>query len=237
MISIVIPTYNERENLSVLVEKIFSALGDNQGEVVVVDDNSPDGTGEVAEKLKSRYPIQIIHRSGKMGLATAVIEGFSAAKGDVLCVIDADLSHDPFLLPKMIKALETAELAVGSRYIKGGGMKGWPKYREFGSRFAIFLSRPLTSVRDATSGYFCFRKKILDGVSLDPLGFKIGLEIFVKGNYSKMIELPYVFQDRQIGKSKLNQKEISNYLKHLTKLYLWKLRRLGVLPKSHLPTK
>ncbi|MCL4513248.1 MAG: polyprenol monophosphomannose synthase [Candidatus Eremiobacteraeota bacterium] len=232
MISVVVPTYNEQDNLPVLVEKIFSALGDHPGEVVVVDDNSPDGTGEIAEKLKSRYPVQVIHREGKLGLATAVMAGFQSAKGEILCVIDADLSHDPALLPEMIKALDAADLAIGSRYIKGGGMKGWPKYREFGSRFAILLSRPLTSIHDATSGYFCFRRKVMDGVRLDPLGFKIGLEIFVKGNYSRFVELPYIFQDRQSGKSKLNKKEIFNYLKHLLKLYSWKLNHLHSFDKK-----
>lgn len=225
MISIIIPTYNEKDNLPKLVDQIFAALGAVPGEVVVVDDASPDGTGEVAESLKARHPVQVVHRKGKLGLASAVLEGFSVAKGDRLCVMDADLSHDPALLPKMAEALDgEAELVIGSRYVKGGGSEGWPLYREMGSRFAILLARPITPVRDATSGYFCFNRSIIDGVMLDPLGFKIGLEIFVKGNYKKAKELPFVFHDRLAGQSKLSKKEILNYLKHLVKLYKWRLR-------------
>jgi len=224
MLSIVIPTYNERDNLPVLVQKIFTALGSEPAEVVVVDDNSPDGTGTVAEDLKKNYALQVIHRSGKNGLASAVIEGFGAARGDFLCVMDADMSHDPKVLPSFLKALrEGADLAIGSRYVPGGGMKGWPKFREFGSRFAILLAKPVTKVKDATSGFFCFRRPVLDKVHLDPLGFKIGLEIFVKGKAKKIQEVPYVFIDRQAGKSKLNNKEILNYLKHLFRLYRWRL--------------
>jgi len=225
MLSIVIPTYNEKDNLPILVEKVFISLGSEPAEVVVVDDNSPDGTGAVAENLKKNYSIQVVHRSGKNGLASAVIEGFAAAKGDFLCVMDADMSHDARLLPKFLEALrQGADLAIGSRYVPGGGMSGWPKYREFGSRFAILLAKPITKVRDATSGFFCFKRPVLHNVPLDPLGFKIGLEIFVKGNIAKFQEVPYVFTDRQAGKSKLNNKEIINYLKHLLRLYKWKFR-------------
>lgn len=223
MISVIIPTYNERENLPILVEQIFSSLESIPGEVVVVDDNSPDGTGKVAEALKQRFPVQVIHRAGKEGLASAVVAGFKNAKGEFICVMDADLSHDPKLLAPMAKALQNgAEMVVGSRYIPGGGMNGWPKFREFGSRMAILLARPLTPIRDATSGYFCFKRSVMDGVTLDPLGFKIGLELFVKGNYSTFQELPYIFVDRQKGESKLNSKEVRNYLKHLSKLYRWR---------------
>lgn len=226
MLSIIIPTYNECENLPVLVEKIFSTLGAEPAEVVVVDDNSPDKTGEVAEQLKSRFPVQVIHRSGKNGLASAVIEGFQKAGGEVLCVMDADLSHDPAILPQMLSRLsQGAELVIGSRHVKGGGTQGWPKLREFGSNVAISLARPITAVRDATSGYFCCKRSILKGVALDPLGFKIGLEIFIKGNYTKFEEVPYIFHDRKAGKSKFNQKEILNYFKHLARLYRWRIAK------------
>lgn len=226
MLSVIIPTYNERENLPILIEKIFASLASEPAEVVVVDDNSPDGTGAVAESLKKNFPVNVVHRSGKNGLASAVIEGFHAAKGDLLCVMDADMSHDAAVLPLFLKALRNgADLAIGSRYIPGGGMKGWPKFREFGSRVAIFLAKPITRVRDATSGFFCFKRPVLNNVHLDPLGFKIGLEIFVKGRAKKIVEVPYVFIDRQAGKSKLNKNEVLNYLKHLVRLYRWRLSR------------
>jgi len=225
MLSIIIPTYNERENLPKLVEQIFSYLDSHSAEVVVVDDGSPDGTGDVAEKLKERFPVQVVHRKGKLGLASAVMAGFEKAKGEKICVMDADLSHDPSLLPHMAKALENGcDLVVGSHYVKGGGSEGWPKFRQWGSRFAILLARPLTTVKDATSGYFCFKRSLLNGVHLDPLGFKIGLEIFVKTKPKKIQEIPFIFKDRQAGKSKLNQKEVVNYLKHLLKLYSWRFK-------------
>lgn len=227
MLSIIIPTYNEKENLPVLVEKIFSCLDAKSTEVIIVDDNSPDKTGDIAENLKKRFPIQVIHRSGKKGLASAVIEGFQKANGNFLGVMDADLSHDPNILPLMKNRLSNGiDLAVGSRHVSGGGTKGWPKFREFGSHVAIALARPITTVRDATSGYFCFKRSIISGVDLDPLGFKIGLEIFVKGLYSKFEEVPYVFHDRKAGKSKFNQKEVFNYIKHLGRLYRWQMSKI-----------
>ncbi len=223
VLSIVIPTYNERENLPILVQKIVASLGSIPHEVIVVDDNSPDGTGDVAESLGSQFPITVVRRPGKLGLASAVICGFLKAKGENFCVMDADLSHDPGILPPMVAALNSGfDLVIGSRYVPGGGMKGWPKFREWGSRIAISLARPITPVRDATSGYFALKRSILENVHLDPLGFKIGLEIFVKGNYQRFKEIPYIFTDRQAGKSKLNQKEVSNYLRHLFRLYRWR---------------
>lgn len=236
MISIIIPTFNERENLPRLIESIFSHLGKTGGEVVVVDDNSPDATGDLAEALKREYPIQVIHRSGKLGLASAVLEGFKQAQGGIVCVMDADLSHDPAILPRMVKAVEEGtDLVVGSRHVPGGGTKGWPKYRKLGSGIAILLARPITPVKDATSGYFCFRRSILNGVQLDGLGFKIGLEIFVKGKCNRFTEIPYIFQDRTEGKSKLSQKVVLHYLRHLWKLYLWKLAKLFAPPYKHPP--
>lgn len=223
-LSIIIPTYNERANLPVLVEKIFSALKGIPSEVVVVDDHSPDGTGEIAENMRTNFPLQVVHRTEKTGLASAVLAGFQKAAGENLCVMDADLSHDPAILPEMAKRLsEGVELVVGSRHVPGGGTKGWPVFRRFGSQAAIALARPVTRIRDATTGFFCFHRSILDGVQLDPLGFKIGLEIFVKGNYRNFAEIPYIFQERLSGKSKLNGKEVWNYLRHLARLYWWKV--------------
>lgn len=224
MISVIIPTYNESGNLEILLDRIFEELKGVEAEVVVVDDNSPDGTGELAESLKQKHPVQVLHRSGKLGLASAVLDGMKAAKGNILAVIDADLSHDPSILPHLHSLLQNGtDLAVGSRHVPGGGTKGWPLFRQMGSRFAISLARPITRVKDATSGYFAFRRSVVEGVPLDALGFKIGLEIFVKGRYKNWKEVPYVFQDRQSGKSKLNKKVVLEYLKHLIKLYWWKI--------------
>jgi dolichol-phosphate mannosyltransferase len=135
--------------------------------------------------------------------------------------MDADFSHDINALPKMVEALASGRygLAVGSRYVAGGGIANWPRRRIVTSRVACWLARPLTKVKDVTSGYFLVRREALDGVTLDPIGFKIGLEVIVKGQYGNVLEVPYVFKDRIVGESKLNQKEIWNYLKQLRKLY------------------
>ncbi|MGA9018413.1 MAG: polyprenol monophosphomannose synthase [Candidatus Cybelea sp.] len=223
--TIVIPTYNEAAG----IEKLLRALGATfdanglDGEIIVVDDNSPDGTGDVVERLARELPVRCLHRSGKLGLSSAVIDGWAIARGEstVLGAMDADFSHDVNALPKMVQALESGVygLAIGSRYVPGGGIANWPKRRIIASRVACWLARPLTNVKDVTSGFFLVRREALSGVTLDPIGFKIGLEVIAKAHYGKAIEVPYVFTDRVAGESKLNEREILNYLKQLGKLY------------------
>lgn len=219
MISIVVPCYNEAESLPLLADKIFEVLKKNNidGELVVVDDNSPDGTGDVAEKLKEKYNVKVVHREGKAGLSSAVVAGFKASSGDILGVMDADLSHDPDIIPRLVDPLEKnkAQVSIGSRHVKGGGSENWPFIRRFISKTAIIMGRIVTDVRDVTSGYFFFRKEVIDGVDINPIGFKIGLEIFVKGNYEHFIEIPFIFKDRRFGSSKLGKGEVINYIKHL----------------------
>lgn len=222
LLSIVIPTYNERDSIEDQIKKIFNSL-DKAGisaEVVIVDDDSPDKTWEHCESLKSKYNLQVLRRIGKKGLSSAVIDGFGIAGGDIKGVMDADGSHDAEILPDMVKAITDGEcdLAIGSRYIKGGGTKDWPWVRIFISKFAISLGRPLTRVRDITSGFCIFRKDVIEGVELNPVGWKIVLEIIIKGNHKKWKEFPYIFRDREKGKSKLGNKAIFNYLTHLVDL-------------------
>lgn len=223
MISIVVPCYNEAESLPILVKAVFDVLQKNNidGEIVVVDDNSPDGTGKIAEDLKQKYNVRVVHREGKAGLSSAVMAGFNAASGDIIGVMDADLSHDETIIPRLIKPLQEnrAQVAVGSRHVKGGGSDNWPFIRRFISKTAILMGRIATDVKDVTSGYFFFRKEILDGVEINAIGFKIGLEIFVKGNYEHFIEIPFIFKDRQHGVSKLGRGEVFNYLKQLKALW------------------
>ncbi|MDQ7822744.1 MAG: polyprenol monophosphomannose synthase [Candidatus Eremiobacteraeota bacterium] len=230
MVSIVIPCYNEKEGIGDLLKAIFDELRHEQieGEVVIVDDNSPDGTGDVAEGLKSEFPLQVLHRAGKLGLSSAVMDGFKIAKGSILGVMDADFSHDPKAIPALVKAITEggAELAVGSRYAPGGGIRNWPLKRRIISRTAILMGAPLTKVRDVTSGYFFLKKEVIEGISLNPIGFKIGLEIFVKGNYKKSVEVPYVFTDRRSGQSKMNSGEVLNYLKQLADLWKYRKKRI-----------
>ncbi len=223
--TIVIPTYNEAAGIAKLLDALDATFRANalDGEIVVVDDNSPDGTGAVVEELSRRLPVRCLHRAGKLGLSSAVIEGWGIARREsvALGAMDADFSHDVAALPKMVAALESGEygLAVGSRYVPGGGIENWPTRRIVTSRVACWLARPLTRLKDVTSGYFLVRRDALEGVELDPIGFKIGLEVIAKARYGKAIEIPYVFTDRVAGESKLNQREIFNYLKQLGRLY------------------
>lgn len=218
-VSIVIPTYNEAEGLPQMTERLYDAFrqGGLNGEVVFVDDNSPDGTGDVAERLKEKYPIKVLHRAGKLGLASAVIDGFAVATSEVIGVMDADGSHDASILPRMVEVVRSgkAELAVGSRYVPGGGVKDWPWIRVFASRVASAFGHILSPISDITSGYFVFKRDIIDGVKLDPIGFKILLEIAVRGKFTRFAEVPFVFRDREAGESKFGTKEVMNYFKHI----------------------
>jgi dolichol-phosphate mannosyltransferase len=226
LLSLVIPTYNERGNIERLVAELNSAL-DHEGiasEIIVVDDNSPDGTGDALEELSGRYPnLRVIHRAGRLGLATAVTAGFDRAHGQLFAVMDADFSHPPATIPALVKALtaENADIAIGTRDVQLNS----GSVRSLSSSIAIWLARPLTPVRDPTTGLFALRRSVVEGVSFSPLGFKILLEILVKGHYRKVTELPFTFGDRWQGKSKYSLNEIVAYLRHCLRLYLWRLGR------------
>jgi dolichol-phosphate mannosyltransferase len=224
--SIVVPTYKEAGGIERLITTLTQIFRDNQldGEIVVVDDNSPDGTGAIVDRLEREgYPVRCLHRPGKLGLSSGVIDGWKFARPDsvALGAMDADFSHDATILPRMVHALadENYGLAIGSRYVPGGGISNWPKRRIVTSRVAIALAQPLTPIRDITSGYFLVKREALEGVDLDPIGFKIGLEVIAKAHYGRALEVPYVFTDRIAGESKLNQNEILNYLRQLVRIY------------------
>jgi len=226
--SFVVPTYNEAGGIERLIEALDAVFraGGLDGEIVVVDDNSPDGTGAIVDRLSERYPVRCLHRPGKLGLSSAVIEGWKFARPDseALGAMDGDFSHDPKAIAQMVRALEQGyDLAIGSRYVPGGGISNWPVRRKITSLVAIALAKPLTPVRDITSGFFLVKRAALEGVELDPIGFKIGLEVIAKAHYRKVIEVPYVFTDRVAGSSKLNQGEIVNYLRQLGRIYRLKL--------------
>jgi dolichol-phosphate mannosyltransferase len=228
--SIVVPTYNEAGGIERLVRTLAEIFAANRldGEIVVVDDNSPDGTGAIVERLEREgLPVRCLHRPGKMGLSSGVIDGWKFARADsaALGAMDADFSHDATILPRMVNALATGGygLAIGSRYVPGGGIANWPKRRIITSRVAIALAQPLTRIRDITSGYFLVKRDALEGVELDPIGFKIGLEVIAKARYGRALEVPYVFTDRVAGESKLNQGEIFNYLRQLGRIYRGRL--------------
>jgi len=221
-LAIVVPTYNERDRLQDLVDRIFAAYASEgvDGELVIVDDNSPDGTGTLADELASRYRITVLHRAGKLGLGTAVIEGFAAASAPVVGVIDADLSHPPDLLPRMLAVMQSvsADFVIGSRYIPGGGTRNWGLGRLLMSRFACLMARGLTPIRDATSGLFLIRRDLARDVRISAGGFKICLELLVRGRPASVVEVPYVFVGRTAGESKMNVKEALGYLQQLKEL-------------------
>ena len=221
-LAIVVPTYNERDRLKDLVEKIASVYAGAgiDGEIVIVDDNSPDGTGALADELATRFRIKVVHRAGKLGLGTAVIEGFAAASAPIVGVMDADLSHPPNLLPGMFAVMQStsADFVIGSRYIPGGGTRGWGMGRLLMSRFACLLARSVTPIRDATSGFFLIRRDLARDVRISAGGFKICLELLVRGRPASVVEVPYVFVGRTAGESKMNTKEALGYLKQLVEL-------------------
>jgi len=228
-LSLVVPTYNERDRLPDLVRAIFGAYstGHLDADLVIVDDNSPDGTGQLADELALQYPITVIHRAGKLGLGTAVIEGFRASHAEIVGVIDADLSHPPGLVPRMFDVMkrEGADLVIGSRYVPGGGTANWETSRVLMSKFACFLARRLTPVHDATSGFFLIRRALAEGVTISAGGFKICLELLIRSEPNLVVEVPYVFTGRTAGESKMNLKEAVGYLSQLRDLQAYRRSR------------
>jgi len=195
----------------------------------VVDDNSPDGTGQIADTLATRYPMRVVHRSGKLGLGTAVVAGFQVASAPAVGVMDADFSHPPALVPILFKAFQSmgADVAVASRYVPGGSTPDWPFKRRLMSRTACLLARGLSPIRDAASGFFVIKKSIAEGTTIKAGGFKICLELIVRGWPTKLVELPYQFDDRELGESKMSTREASGYLVQLKDLYLLRLSQPG----------
>ncbi len=235
MLSIIIPTYNEAENLPVLLDRLFSTSTRSglSAEAIIVDDDSPDETWKVAERLKAKYPLKVLRRRGKRGLSTAVFDGFRIAEGDTWAVMDADLSHPPEKIPEMISLIEggQADFVLGSRYVDRGGSEGWPLRRRIASRGAALLAKLVTNVKDPMAGFFVFRREILDGVDLNPQGFKIGLEILVKARHQKVCEVPIVFRDRLHGESKLPAAVAIDYLAHVLRLFLYRQKTLAQFAK------
>lgn len=212
MLSVIVPTYNEAGSIVQLGERLGAALAGREWELVVVDDGSPDGTADLASALAPRLPVRLLRRAGKGGLASAVVAGFAVARGEVLVVMDADLSHPPETVPALAEAIASgADLAVASRYVSGGGVRDWPLRRRIVSRVACLMGSALVPVRDATSGFFALRRGVIEGVTLNPIGFKIGFEVIARGRYARVVEVPYTFRDRERGRSKFGRREIVQY--------------------------
>lgn len=223
--SIIIPTLRERANLAVLLPrliKILEAEGLN-AEVVVVDDDSCDGTDSLCAELGENHQVRLITRRGERGLATAVLKGLAESTGEVCAVMDADGSHPPELVPALIDAARSpfCDVAIGSRYVRGGSTdEKWSLFRRANSRAATLLARGLTRAADPMAGFFAIKRSQLHlAKKLRPVGYKILLEIIVRCDCRRIAEIPIHFQDRTIGTSKLSAKQQWLYLKHLAALY------------------
>jgi dolichol-phosphate mannosyltransferase len=218
-VSVVLPTFNERETLERLHPRLAAALAGRDAEIVVVDDSSPDGTGALVRDLGAPY--RLIERPARSGLATAVLDGFRAARGAWIVVMDADGSHPPETIGALLTPLESgaAEFVLASRRAPGGASPGLSQARQAISFGARCLAWPLTHVSDPMSGFFAFDRRILERIDLRPVGYKIALEILVRCRPSPVKEVGFVFAERLAGESKLNGSEVGAYLHHIGRLY------------------
>lgn len=228
-ISVIVPTLNESGNVRELVEGVLAACSKAglSPEIIVVDDGSTDGTREIIEEMGRSLPVRLLPRAAKTGITSAVLDGFSIARSRILGCMDADLSHPPEVVPLLLEPIleGEADMAVGSRYMPGGGVSEWPLRRQLISRTAGWLSRPLTEVRDPMSGFFFLRREILSGSILNPRGWKICLEILVKASPGRVIEVPYTFANRAEGSSKMGVGTIGGFLHNLVDLYAFRYFR------------
>lgn len=232
---IIIPTYNEAENIENLLKKIFEVLPSTN--VLIVDDNSPDGTASLVQKLmENDQRVFLIQRPGKLGLGTAYITGFKFAleRGyEAIFEMDGDFSHNPEDLPRFLEALENADLVIGSRYLTGVNVINWPLRRLFLSYFANLYTRVITGmpIRDATGGFKCFRAKALrqnnlDSVKSNGYGFQIEMNFLFWAKGFRVVEIPIIFTDRRNGVSKMNKKIIFEAVFLVWKLKFKKLFKL-----------
>jgi dolichol-phosphate mannosyltransferase len=238
--SIVIPTYNESGNILRLISEIEKNLPTNDfTEIIVVDDNSPDGTGKLVEdyitkegiKAKEKnsshtknHILKVVHRTGKEGLIPAILDGVRQSSGTNVLIMDADFSHPPEVIPKIMSELKRNpnSIVIGSRYIEGGKVVGWPARRKILSKGASTLARlglNVKTVKDPMSGLFALPRELIQNISIATKGYKILLEILVKNKEIPVIEVPYTFTDRQSGKSKMSYNVIVNYAEAIWQLY------------------
>jgi len=222
-ISMVLPTYNERENIEVVLTQIFEVFKQHeiQGKVIVVDDNSGDGTAEIVRGLTAAYPIDLIRRERKAGIGSAYVAGFKHAldsDADVIFEMDADLSHNPWDIPRFIKNIADYDVVVGSRYVEGGGIEHWGLHRRVVSRTANMFSRKCLSLKinDLTSGFRAYRGEVLEVIDLNEIesdGYAFQVEMLHRASKKgfKIKEIPIVFKERREGKSKLSNWDVFDF--------------------------
>jgi dolichol-phosphate mannosyltransferase len=232
---IIIPTYNEKENLEALVTAIFK-LG-QEIEILVVDDGSPDGTGEIADRLSAQdHRLHVLHRPGKMGLGSAYIQGFRYAIDrayDLIFEMDADFSHDPVYIHDFLEKARDGDVILGSRYIQGVNVINWPMSRLLLSFFANVYTRVITGlpVRDATGGFKCFHRKALESINLDEVrsdGYSFQIEMTFKcwKKGFRICEIPIIFYERKKGRSKMSRKIVREAI-----FMVWRLRLMSLFGK------
>lgn len=226
-LSIIIPTFNEKNNVRIIAEKIMNLLqGSNSSFEIIFVDDSLDDTPVLLEELCQQYKeVTYIHRRNEKGLASAVVKGFLHSQGNQIIVMDADLQHPPELLPLMSKRLAHYDVVIPSRFVAGGSDGGLNIVRKLISGIArgigyVFIKK-LRCISDSTSGYFGLKRSVIDQVQLNPIGWKILIEVLVKGRYQTVHEIPYSFLARAAGTSKMNLKEQFNYLKHIGHLMMY----------------
>jgi dolichol-phosphate mannosyltransferase len=225
-VTIVVPTYKEVESLPHLIDRVAS-VREAHGldiDMLIMDDDSRDGSAELVAARPESW-VKLVVRTSDRGLSPAVLDGLRQARGDVLVCMDADLSHPPEALPEIISKLnDGADFVVGSRYVAGGSTSDdWGVLRWLNSRIATLFARPLTSVRDPMAGFFGLKRSTFErGTQLNPIGYKIGLELIVKCGCERVVEIPIHFEDRRFGESKLTFKQQLLYLQHLRRLYIFK---------------
>ena len=229
-VSVIIPTYNESENIIQVLKSIGEHLPkDVEIEAIVVDDNSPDGTGKVVEdyiadtRNEAGYSIDIIHRETKSGLSSAILDGIQHSSAETIVVMDSDFSHPPKIIPQLVEEIKTSgyDIAIASRYTEGGEVSGWSTKRKLISKGATGIAKAGLGVNesDPMSGFFAFKRKILEGIKFDAIGYKMLLEILVKTKGAKVKEIPYTFTDRARGSSKLDSSTMFDFVTSVWKLY------------------
>lgn len=227
---VIIPTYNERENIERIVPQVLEK--DPSIHVLIVDDGSPDGTGEIADRMaKGNDRISVIHRKNKGGLGTAYITGFKFAlekNYDLIFEMDCDFSHDPKYIPHFLEAIPEADLVLGSRYISGVNVINWPMSRLLLSYYANVYSRWITGlpVKDATGGFKCFRRQVLEAINLDKVksnGYSFQIEMSFRAwkKGFRIKEIPIVFEDRKVGQSKMSKIIVREAIWMVWRLRLW----------------
>jgi dolichol-phosphate mannosyltransferase len=223
-VSIISPTFHEAPNIPTLVDRVFAATASASldAELILVDDDSRDGTAAVVDRLARQFPVRLVVRTERPDLSRAVLAGFAHARAEVFVVIDADLSHPPEAVPRLVKpvAAGLADMSLGSRYIPGGRTENWSLRRLLASRCAAAPARLLVRVSDPLSGFFCLTRRILHRAGgIEVSGYKIALELMIRARPLRIVEVPITFSERKFGSSKLGPRQQWQYLRQLWRLH------------------